>query len=189
MNHSEFEALIKRFEDPQREAWQKPDSVIAMLGDLRGATVVDIGSGSGYFAFRLAGKAAKVIAADVDDRFLRYIEARKKQAGISDAKLETRKIPYTAPGLTSREVDAVLMVNTYHHIEDRANYFTKVKRGLKEGGKLVIVDFKPGNIPVGPPEEMRVAASKAVAELRQAGFGRVSVDSQTLPYQYILVAQ
>ena len=61
--------------------------------------------------------------------------------------------------------------------------------GLKEGGKLVIVDFKPGDIPVGPPEEMRIAASKAVAELRQAGFGRVSVDHQTLPYQYILVAQ
>ena len=69
MNRRSFEDLVANFESEDRAAWQKPGSVIALLGDLQGKTVLDIGSGTGYFSFRLADKGARVVAADVDKRF------------------------------------------------------------------------------------------------------------------------
>ncbi len=78
MHHADFQQLVAHFEDPARAQWQKPDEVIASLGSLEGKTVADIGAGSGYFTFPLAKKAAKVIAIDIDQRFLDYIEQKKR---------------------------------------------------------------------------------------------------------------
>ena len=79
MHRRSFEELVKSFENEDRSAWQKPDEVIALLGDLNGKTVMDIGAGSGYFTFRMAAKGARVIAADVDQRFLDFITEKRKQ--------------------------------------------------------------------------------------------------------------
>jgi len=57
---------------------KKPEVVIAKLGDLSNMTVADIGAGTGYFSFRLAEKAEKVISIDIDERFLNYIENKKE---------------------------------------------------------------------------------------------------------------
>ena len=68
MNESEFEELVERFEHRDRNQWQQPDKVLTSLGELNGKTIVDIGAGTGYFAFRLLEKGAKVIAVDIDER-------------------------------------------------------------------------------------------------------------------------
>ncbi len=70
MHQVGFDTLVKHFENPARAEWQKPEWVIEQLGDLTGKTVADIGAGTGYFAFRIARKAKKVIAIDIDERFL-----------------------------------------------------------------------------------------------------------------------
>src|SRR5579864_911511 len=77
MHQEDFGKLVARFEDPVRAQWQKPEKVIASLGTLDGKTVADIGAGTGYFAFPIAKEAAKVIAIDIDQRFLDYIEHKK----------------------------------------------------------------------------------------------------------------
>src|SRR5256885_9385708 len=69
MHQADFDKLVARFEDPSRAQWQKPDEIIAGLDPLDGKTVADIGAGTGYFAFPIAKKAAKVIAIDIDKRF------------------------------------------------------------------------------------------------------------------------
>ena len=79
MHETDFDTLAARFEEPSRAEWQKPDKIIASLGSLNGKTVADIGTGTGYFAFPIAKKAAKVIAIDIDQRFLDYIEHKKKR--------------------------------------------------------------------------------------------------------------
>lgn len=188
MHHMDFDALVARFEDPARAKWQKPEKVIAGLGPLAGKTVADIGAGTGYFAFRIAKKADKVIAIDIDERFLRYLEARKQTQKYA-ANLETRRTTPDLPGLKKAEVDVVLIVDTFHHIEDRVKYLKKLKKGLRKEGALVIVDFKKEKTPQGPPLELRLAEKQVEFELRAAGFGLVTTDRTTLPYQYIIEAR
>lgn len=188
MNQSSLAQLIARFEDPQRDAWQKPDAVIALLGDLRDKVVMDIGSGSGYFSFRLADAGAQVICADVDKRFLTYISEQMDARQMEPDRMMLRHIPYDSAELSAAEVDLVLIVNTYHHIEDREGYFSEVRTGLKAGGKLAVVDFFKHTTEVGPPEDMKLAAEQVIDELRRAGFSRFETDRTTLPYQYVIQA-
>jgi ubiquinone/menaquinone biosynthesis C-methylase UbiE len=185
MHGSDFHALVARFEDPARAQWQKPGEVIASLGPLEGKIVADIGAGTGYFAFPLAKKAAKVIAIDIDQRFLDYIE-QKKEAGKTGASIETRLTTPDSPGLKPGEADVVLLVDTFHHIENRVEYLKKLKRVLSKAGLLVIIDFKNQKPPPGPPIEIRLAPEQVEAELKSAGFVAVSTDLDLLPYQYII---
>jgi 2-polyprenyl-3-methyl-5-hydroxy-6-metoxy-1,4-benzoquinol methylase len=92
MNKTSFEELVKDFEDPERIKTQKPDEAIALLGDIKGKTIMDIGAGTGYFAFRMQKKGAKVIAADVDERFQNFLSKKRDSLGISPSDLETRLI-------------------------------------------------------------------------------------------------
>ena len=188
MNKRPFEELVANFESPERAEWQKPDSVIAFLGDLEGKTVMDIGSGTGYFSFRMAEAGANVICADVDERFLNYIAERRAEKGLTEAQVETRKVPYDSSKLQENEADMVLIVNTYHHIENREDYFAEIKRGLKPGGRLVVIDFRKEETPVGPPVEMKITEEKVMDELREAGFTDMQVNNDLLPYQYIITA-
>jgi 2-polyprenyl-3-methyl-5-hydroxy-6-metoxy-1,4-benzoquinol methylase len=188
MHQTDFRTLVARFEDPARTKWQKPETVIAGLGPLAGKAVADIGAGTGYFAFPIAKQAAKVIAIDIDERFLRYMD-RKKQTQKNAANIETRITSPDSPGLKRAEADVVLIVNTYHHIDDRVEYLKKLRKGLRRKGTLVIVDFKKEKTPHGPPLAMRLAEQQVEAELKAGGFRTITTDRGTLPYQYIVTAR
>jgi 2-polyprenyl-3-methyl-5-hydroxy-6-metoxy-1,4-benzoquinol methylase len=188
MHQADFHDLVAHFEDPARAQWQKPGEVIASLGPLDGKTVADIGAGTGYFAFPLAKRAAKVIAIDIDQRFLDYIEQKKGTQKVG-ANVETRITAPDSPGLKPGEADLVLIVDTYHHIENRIDYLKKLKKDLAKGGVLVIVDFKKEKTPPGPPVELRIAQESVESELESAGFTVVSTDRALLPYQYIIKAK
>ncbi len=188
MHNSSFEELVAKFEGPDRDAYQKPDKVLNQMGRLGGKKIIDIGAGTGYFSTKLAAAGAAVIAADIDQRFLDYIEERKAKEGIPTHAIELRKVPADDPLLKAEEVDKALVVNTYHHIEDRVNYFKKVKDGLKEQGELIIVDFKKQEDSFGPPIEMRIASNDVAAELREAGYRRIRINRKILPHQYYVAA-
>ena len=150
--------------------------------------MADIGAGTGYFSFPISKQAAKVIAIDIDQRFLDYI-SQKKQTQKFGENIETRLTEPDSSGLKPGEADMVLIVDTYHHIEGRIDYFKKLKRCLRQAGVLVIIDFKKMKTPPGPPIEMRVAEDQVESELKSAGFTIVSADRETLPYQYIVKAR
>lgn len=188
MHRANFGELVAHFEDPARAQWQKPDLVIASLGPLEGKTVADIGAGTGYFAFPIAAKAAKVIAIDIDQRFLDYIE-QKKQSSKIGANIETRRTAPDSPGLSTGEADVVIIVDTLHHIENRIEYLKKLRSDLRQSGVLVIVDFKKEKTPQGPPVELRLAQDEVGSELKTAGFAVISATSDLLPYQYVIKAQ
>ena len=152
----DFEALVQRFEDPKREEWQKPELVVRKLGDLSEKTIADIGAGTGYFSFRLAKKAKKVIALDLDQRFLDYIDTKNKSL-TEELPIETRMASPKDPNLILGEADIVLIVNTYHHIENRIEYFSKMRNKIGQDIALVIVDFKKEEMPVGPPLRIKLS--------------------------------
>ena len=186
MHRSSVSDLIERFESPEREAYQKPQIVVEYLGDIQGKTIMDIGAGSGYFSVRLAEKGADVIAADVDDEFQEFLKKRINENNLKN--IETRKIPYDSPDLKVEEADIVFMVNTYHHIENRAEYFAKVKKGTKQNGELVIIDFFKTDLPIGPPVDHKLSMDVVVFELKEAGYTSFDINVELLPYQYIIKA-
>ena len=184
MHQTPVSELIERFESPERDAYQKPDKVINYLGNLENKTIMDIGAGSGYFSVPLADKAKKVIAADVNQEFLDYIKSRVEDNNIKN--IEVRKIPYDSPDLKEKEVDMVLIVNTYHHINNRSDYFSKVKQGLTTDGELVIIDFFKTEVLVGPKVDHKFSIDEVIAELKLAGFESFEVEVNLLPFQYII---
>ncbi len=184
-----FDLLVKNYEDPERKNWQNPQLVIEKLGDISEKIIADIGAGTGYFTFRLAPFAQKVIAIDIDSRFLSYIEDKRDESPEEIyEKIEIRLSKPEDPLLKNSEIDIVLIVNTFHFINNRIDYLKKVKQGIRDGGKLVIVDFKGGNMPVGPSEDTKISPSMVVDEVMKSGFGDVNIDLTSLQYQYIIIA-
>ncbi len=187
MHRSSEADLIKRFESIERDEYQKPEKVLEYLGDITGKVIMDIGAGSGYFSVKLAAAGAKVIAADVNDKFQEYIAKRIEKDDLKN--IELRKIPYDDPGLKSAEVDMVFIVNTYHHIENRSDYFKKVKKGTRKDGELVIIDFFKTDTPMGPPTEHKVSIDEVIAELKLSGYTNFTVEVNLLPYQFVIKAR
>jgi SAM-dependent methyltransferase len=186
----DFDDLVKKYEDPERLSWQNPDKVLDKMGDLNNLTVADIGVGTGYFAFRIVRRGAKLIGIDIEEKFLEYIEDRKSDLPESfSERITTRLTAPDTPSLLNNEVDWVLIVNTYYILNNRVNYLQKIRDGLKTGGRLIVVDFKSGNIPIGPNEDEKVASEEAIMEMKDAGFKIIDKDLNSLQYQYIIVAQ
>jgi len=165
MHQKTFDQLVKQFEDPHRNSWQKPDTVMHILGNLHGKKVMDLGSGTGYFSFRLYDAGAHVICADVDDDFLTYIQNKINEKKVDTSRITTRKVKFDDPLLQTEEADMVLIVNTYHHIDNRPAYFTKVLSGLKPNGKLIVIDFKKRELPEGPPVKMKLTEKEVETAL------------------------
>lgn len=184
MHQTPFEDLVKNFESPNRDAWQKPELVINFLGDIKNKTIIDIGAGTGYIEFKINEPSVKMIAADVDDRFIDYMNKRIETK--NSTNITTRKAEYDVPPVSVKEADVIFMIDVYHHIENRIEYFKKVKEGLKENGSLVIVDFKKGDFDQGPPDEMKLHQSIVIKEMKDAGLNVIEQDSTSLSYQYML---
>jgi len=187
MHQSSMDELVERFESPDRDAYQMPEKVLDALGDLKGKSIMDIGAGSGYFSVKLARRAGQVIAADVSKDFQEYLKKRIEKEQINNISL--RLLPFDSPELKDGEVDMVFMSNTYHHIDHRPRYFSMVKKGIKSGGSLVIIDYVKSDIPVGPPTEHKVSMDQIIAELKKAGFTTFDINVNLLPYQFIITAR
>ena len=187
MHHSSMDDLVERFESPERDAYQMPEQVLNTLGDLKGKTIMDIGAGSGYFSVKLAKHAGQVIAADVSKEFQEFLKQRIKKENINNISL--RLLPFDSPELKDGEVDMVFISNTYHHIDHRPRYFSLVKKGIKSGGSLVIIDYVKSDIPVGPPTEHKVSIDQIIDELKKAEFTTFDIDVNLLPYQFIITAR
>ncbi len=189
MHKTSFEDLVARFEGEDRQIWQKPEAVIARLGDLSDKAVIDLGAGSGYFTFRMATKAKNVTALDYDARFIEFLEERKERENEVRAKnVKIRLVDESNPALQENAADVVLTVNTYHHFKDRVDYLKKIRAGIKENGRFLIIDFRPGELPFGPPEHIKVQPEIIQKELLQAGFAKTVVDLDLLPHQMLIEA-
>ncbi|MDN4165828.1 methyltransferase domain-containing protein [Cytophagales bacterium LB-30] len=175
-------------EDPQRDAWSKPAKVLEFMGDLHGKTLVDIGAGSGYFTYFFAQtNCQKVISVDIDEQFLAYINDRKQELD-SGHKIETRLGEVQGPPLSVGEADVITLVNTSYYIQDLSGYFTHLHAALSASGVLYIIDFNQ-ETEAALPQHPYISQAKVREALKNAGFSRISIDTQLLPYQYIAVAK
>jgi ubiquinone/menaquinone biosynthesis C-methylase UbiE len=127
---------------PWRARWQQPEAVIQSLSIRPGDRVADLGAGGGYFTFRLAdavGPRGKVYAVDVDTGSLDYIARRAQEQGY--ANIEVILAKYDDPLLPEGGVDLIFTCNTYHHLENRTDYFASAARYLRPDGRVAVIDL------------------------------------------------
>lgn len=140
-------ARFKKFayEGFSRDKWQYPQKVIETLGIRPGDCVVDLGAGGGYFTFKFADAlkgSGKVYAVDIDEAMMEYLRQEVSRQGISNVDVVLGE--FGDPLLPDSVSDLVFMCNTYHHIEDRINYFSRMRTDLKPDGHVAIVEHRPG---------------------------------------------
>jgi SAM-dependent methyltransferase len=178
------EASTRSFDDPKRDEWQMPSRVIGALALRPDAAVADVGAGTGYFSLRLAKTVPQgtVYAVDIEPAMLEFIRKRATTDDVTN--VVTVKADASSPNIP-KPVDAILIVNTYHHLPDRVSYFGALKRSLTPSGTIAIVDYKKDS-PSGPPVEFRFEISHIVSEMASAGY-RLEAQHDFLPRQNFLV--
>ena len=175
------------FDEPTRDEWQQPSTVVALLGLRKGMTVADIGAGTGYFNRHLAtavGKKGRVLAIDIERTMVEHMAARAVSEGTP--QVMARLARADDAGLLPQEVDRILLVDTYRHIDNRKQYFSQLRAALRPGGQLMVVDYRPGPLLVGPPPDDKLSLEHITGELEMAGWVRVGMHEGLLN-QFVLV--
>jgi len=172
------------FDDPARDAWQKPHEVIQALALASDSVVADIGSGTGYFSARLSHfvPQGRVYGVDTEPDMVKYLAERAKREGL--ANLTSVAGAPDDPRLPAK-VDWILMVDVFHHIADREKYFRSLQASLKPGGRIAIIDFNQ-DASMGPPASERISPARVKAELQSAGYA-LAREHAFLPNQYFLI--
>lgn len=177
-----FEAM---FDAPGRAAWQRPVEVVGHLGAAPGQTVVDLGAGTGYFLPYLAaavGPSGHVVALDSEPAMVEHIQRRAEREGLR--VVEARAVEAGDPGLAAASADGILIVDTWHHLPERAQYAARLREALRPGGTVLVVDFTL-EAQQGPPVAARIAPEAVVQELEAGGLD-AEIVSETLPDQYVV---
>ncbi len=128
---------------PGRATWQLPARVIEALEIRKGHFVADVGAGGGYFTFLLAdavGPTGRVYAVDVDDVEVRKLESAVLRQDVGNVDVVLGELD--DPRLPDRAIDLVFLCNTYHHLESRDAYFSRLRGDLRPGGRVAVIDMR-----------------------------------------------
>ena len=172
---------------PERDRDEQPDRVVTELKIPKGATVVDLGAGVGYFTWRLAeqvGPTGKVIAVDIQQAMLDLLAGNLAERGIDNVELALASDE--DPRLPEGQVDLVLLVDVYHELAHPEKTMERVRRSLKPDGRLVLIEYRKEDpsIPINPLHKMSVKEVRA--EIEPVGF-RFHELLSFLPTQHIII--
>lgn len=186
ISHTVSAHAIKWLERPEREGEENPSEVMDEL-ELKGnETIADIGAGSGYFTFLLAPYVpeGKVIAVDIQQEMLDFLEAKKKLR--KAANVETLLGTIEDTKLPENSTDLVLMVDAYHEFSHPREMMTSIFKGLKPGGRVVLLEYRgeDPSVPIKPLHKMTVKQVKAEMEAVGLRFAELK---DFLPAQHFLV--
>jgi len=157
--------------EAERDHWQRPDDIIRALNLKAGSTVVDLGSGAGYFALKLSGAVGPkgtVLAVDLRQLSLLFLRVRAFLQWKNNIRIVVGEAD--DPHVSGTAVESVLIANTYHELTDPHSILQHISLALRPGGRLVIVDRRPS-----AGEDHHHAMPEGVeADLRKGGFSIVS---------------
>jgi ubiquinone/menaquinone biosynthesis C-methylase UbiE len=185
--HNDPKAYIGALEDPRRDAYQKPHEVLTALNIKPGEVIADIGAGSGYFTFRLAhfvGDKGKVYAVDVSPDMVRHVNRRIRETKTTN--IVTILADNDDPLLPDRSVNRFFICDVWHHVDNQTKYLSLMKKMLKPGGEVAMIDFHKKELPFGPPLQMKIAREDVIKQMETNGF-KMTKEHTFLPYQYFLV--
>jgi ubiquinone/menaquinone biosynthesis C-methylase UbiE len=170
-----------------RDAWQQPERVIDALALAPDAVVADVGAGSGYFTERFARRlrgGGSVYATDVQDEMLDRLRARVAEEMLANVSVVDAR--FDDPSLPEACCDLVFLASVYKEIDERVAYMEKVRRVLRRGGRVAILEYRPEWEGAGPPRADRLPAATVIEEMAGAGFA-LREEHDFLARQYFLV--
>lgn len=184
------EAYAESWDDPARDAWQRPSDLVVALGVRTGMTVADIGTGTGYLLPHLSeavGANGKVFAVDISPEMLTWVAERAQREGLTN--VTTVQASGERSGLAEESIDRAIMINVWHHVANQEDYAVDLFQSLRAGGTLFIVEAKPDATHEGsPPRHFRLQPEAVVAQLAQAGF-KARVDEFVIDRQFVVRAE
>jgi ubiquinone/menaquinone biosynthesis C-methylase UbiE len=174
----EFEKAHK-LDDPERQRSQPAEAILPELRMEPGSVVLDLGAGTGYFALPIArclaglGGLGRVVAVDIEPRMLELLAGRAAQSAL-EARVERIAMDPARPEqlpLEPQSIDRALLANLYHELPDPRRTLEELRRVLRPGALLLIVDWDPeSTLEMGPPREHRVPRAEVEDAVRRAGF-------------------
>lgn len=175
---------LERGERIEEEA---PDDALRVLAIPKGASVADIGAGSGYMTVRLAdrvGPDGRVYATDLQPQMLEMLRRRLERARIGNVTL----VQGTAddPKLPAASVDVILMVDVYHELSQPQAMLRRLREALKPNGRLALVEYRKEDPSIPIRFEHKMTVREAKLEVEAEGFTLATVD-ESLPRQHILI--
>lgn len=136
-----------------------PDKIASEFGIKEGMTIADFGSGAGYFTILLAqkvGKDGKVFALDILETALDNVRVKAKGAGLDNVETTRANLEVLGgSGLADNSQDIVLLANIFFQSDKKGEIIKEAKRVLKNGGSIVVIDWKRGAGGFGPPDNLR----------------------------------
>jgi SAM-dependent methyltransferase len=174
-------------ERSEREIEEEPDKALDALGTLTGATVADVGAGSGYFTVRLAarvGPKGRVYANDLQPEMLKMLGGRLAREQVANVTLVQGAVDN--PRLPAGSLDLVLMVDVYHEFSEPQRMLRAIRTALKPAGRLVLLEYRKEDPDVPIRFEHKMSVQEAKLELEAEGFRLSKVDGR-LPRQHILI--
>ena len=168
----------------ERDTWQRPDEILRQLNPRAGDTVVDLGSGAGYFALQIAprvGPEGRVVAVDLRRQSLAFLWIRAMLGGHRNLQIIRGRAD--DPELPSGPIDAVLIANTYHELTAPVPILRALFGSMRPGARMVVVDRGPreprnNDEPRTAAAEHEMSAARAEGQIHQQGFQTVSRDDR-----------
>lgn len=173
-------------ERDQRLNEEAPDEAIKLLKIPSGASVADIGAGSGYMTVRLAaqvGPSGRVYANDVQPQMIDILRQRLEKRKITNVVLVQGEID--DPKLPSSSVDLALMVDVYHELSQPQKMLRHIREALKPGGRLILLEYRKEDPTIPIRLEHKMSVREAKLEVEAEGYTLSNVD-ESLPWQHIL---
>ncbi len=181
---------IGRFEVESREVFAARKEVLVACGIKPGQRVADIGAGTGLYTRLFAGAVGKegwVYAVDISPRFLEHINGRLQEDKVTN--FTSVLCSDRSALLPPESVDVVFICDTYHHFEYPTSTLKSIRRALKPGGMLVVIDFEriPGKSREFILKHVRAGKEVFRGEIVDAGFKLIDeVDIPALKENYLL---
>lgn len=182
--------FVEKFEGESREVFDKREKVLAVLDVKPGMAVADVGAGTGLYTRMFAkavGEKGKVLAVDIAQEFLDHIAKSAKDQNLGNVTTILGKD--ISAELPANSADLVFVCDTYHHFEYPARMLASIHKGLKEGGRLAVVDFirEPGVSREWIMTHVRAGQSVVEKEILQAGFRKVDDKKGLLKENYLIL--
>jgi ubiquinone/menaquinone biosynthesis C-methylase UbiE len=170
-----------------RQHEEAPEQALALIGLRPGMVVADVGAGSGYMTTRIArivGPAGKVYAEDIQPAMLRIVQDKAGTEHL--ANIEVVLGTDVDARLPADAIDLALLVDVYHEFQHPQEMLRSIRRSLKTGGQLVLVEYRKEDptIPIAPAHRMSVADAKTEIEAEGFTFDRLVPG---LPRQHIII--